>query len=122
MMGILRLAAHLRPPSAHEPNMPGTELPLNTTASVKGLLSQNQGAENMHGVQLGAPLICWRRIVEPVASRDKEGIMAGTTGELDGLLRWRCIGPHRGGRVVGVGGSYLCLLYTSPSPRDRTRS
>src|SRR5665811_451538 len=107
MMGILRLAAHLRPPSAHEPNMPGTELPLNTTASVKGLLSQNQGAENMHGVQLGAPLICWRRIVEPVASRDKEGIMAGTTGELDGLLRWRCIGPHRGGRVVAVAGSYL---------------
>ncbi|MBA2289402.1 MAG: glycosyl hydrolase [Chloroflexia bacterium] len=32
--------------------------------------------------------------------------MSGTTGELDGLLRWRCIGPHRGGRVVAVAGSY----------------
>ena len=26
--------------------------------------------------------------------------------ELDGLLRWRCIGPFRGGRVVAVAGSY----------------
>ena len=25
---------------------------------------------------------------------------------LDGLLRWRCIGPFRGGRVVAVAGSY----------------
>jgi photosystem II stability/assembly factor-like uncharacterized protein len=25
---------------------------------------------------------------------------------LDGLLRWRCIGPFRGGRVVAVSGSY----------------
>src|SRR3954447_7144020 len=25
---------------------------------------------------------------------------------LDGLLRWRCIGPFRGGRVVTVAGSY----------------
>ncbi len=32
--------------------------------------------------------------------------MAGTAGDLDGLLRWRCIGPHRGGRVVAVAGSY----------------
>ena len=23
---------------------------------------------------------------------------------------------------IGLGGSYVCLLYTSPSPRDRTRS
>jgi photosystem II stability/assembly factor-like uncharacterized protein len=30
----------------------------------------------------------------------------GTAGDLDGLLRWRCIGPHRGGRVVAVAGSY----------------
>jgi photosystem II stability/assembly factor-like uncharacterized protein len=27
-------------------------------------------------------------------------------GTLDGLLRWRCIGPFRGGRVVAVAGSY----------------
>ncbi len=26
--------------------------------------------------------------------------------KLDGLLRWRCIGPFRGGRVVAVAGSY----------------
>ena len=26
--------------------------------------------------------------------------------DLDGLLRWRCIGPFRGGRVVAVAGSY----------------
>ncbi len=26
--------------------------------------------------------------------------------DLDGLLRWRCIGPMRGGRVVAVAGSY----------------
>lgn len=32
--------------------------------------------------------------------------MAGTAGDLDGLLRWRCIGPTRGGRVVAVAGSY----------------
>jgi len=32
--------------------------------------------------------------------------MVGTAGSLDGLLRWRCIGPHRGGRVVAVAGSY----------------
>ena len=29
-----------------------------------------------------------------------------TETSLDGLLRWRCIGPHRGGRVVAVTGSY----------------
>ena len=28
------------------------------------------------------------------------------TQELDGLLRWRCIGPFRGGRIVAVAGSY----------------
>jgi photosystem II stability/assembly factor-like uncharacterized protein len=28
------------------------------------------------------------------------------TQNLDGLLRWRCIGPFRGGRVVAVAGSY----------------
>jgi photosystem II stability/assembly factor-like uncharacterized protein len=28
------------------------------------------------------------------------------TQNLDGLLRWRCIGPFRGGRVVAVSGSY----------------
>ena len=63
-------------------------------------------------------------------------------------LKWRCIGPSRGGRVVAVAGDYTdpmtfyagacaggiwktddggtywecvsdgCLLYTSPSPRD----
>ena len=27
-----------------------------------------------------------------------------------------------GGRVQGAGSSSCCLLYTSPSPRDRTRS
>lgn len=27
-------------------------------------------------------------------------------GNLEGLLRWRCIGPFRGGRVVAVSGSY----------------
>ncbi len=32
--------------------------------------------------------------------------MAGHSGNLDGLLRWRCIGPTRGGRVVAVAGSY----------------
>ncbi len=32
--------------------------------------------------------------------------MTGHTGDLDGLLRWRCIGPTRGGRVVAVAGSY----------------
>ena len=32
--------------------------------------------------------------------------MAQTAGDLDGLLRWRCIGPTRGGRVVAVAGSY----------------
>jgi photosystem II stability/assembly factor-like uncharacterized protein len=32
--------------------------------------------------------------------------MTGIAGNLDGLLRWRCIGPHRGGRVVAVAGSY----------------
>ena len=26
--------------------------------------------------------------------------------EFDGLFRWRCIGPFRGGRVVAVSGSY----------------
>ena len=25
---------------------------------------------------------------------------------LDGLMRWRCVGPFRGGRVVAVAGSY----------------
>ena len=29
-----------------------------------------------------------------------------TDSSLDGLLRWRCIGPFRGGRVVAVSGSY----------------
>ncbi len=29
-----------------------------------------------------------------------------TDSSLDGLLRWRCIGPFRGGRVVAVAGSY----------------
>ena len=40
-------------------------------------------------------------------------------------LKWRMIGPYRGGRTkaaVGVpsrpGLFYICLLYTSPSPRD----
>ena len=28
------------------------------------------------------------------------------THQFDGLLRWRCIGPFRGGRVVAVAGSY----------------
>ena len=28
------------------------------------------------------------------------------TLDVDGLLRWRCIGPFRGGRVVAVAGSY----------------
>ncbi len=32
--------------------------------------------------------------------------MAENGGNLDGLMRWRCIGPHRGGRVVAVAGSY----------------
>ncbi|MDQ2683285.1 MAG: glycosyl hydrolase, partial [Chloroflexota bacterium] len=27
-------------------------------------------------------------------------------GSLDGLMRWRCVGPFRGGRVVAVAGSY----------------
>lgn len=30
----------------------------------------------------------------------------GDAENLDGLLRWRCIGPFRGGRVVAVAGSY----------------
>ena len=34
-------------------------------------------------------------------------------------LRWE----RRRGRVIRIGrGLYACLLYTSPSPRDRTRS
>ena len=32
--------------------------------------------------------------------------MVSNTGDLDGLMRWRCIGPTRGGRVVTVAGSY----------------
>ena len=29
---------------------------------------------------------------------------------------------NRDGTIEGFGGSHTCLLYTSPSPRDRTRS
>src|SRR5215218_7112055 len=28
------------------------------------------------------------------------------TQNLDGLMKWRCVGPFRGGRIVAVSGSY----------------
>jgi photosystem II stability/assembly factor-like uncharacterized protein len=36
----------------------------------------------------------------------REEAIVSETWNLDGLLRWRCIGPFRGGRVVAVAGSY----------------
>src|SRR3954465_10406903 len=29
-----------------------------------------------------------------------------STQNLDGLMKWRCVGPFRGGRIVAVSGSY----------------
>ena len=56
---------------------------------------------------------------EPVigASVLIEGTSNGTITDLDGNFMLSNV-PSKGNLVV----SYICLLYTSPSPRDRTRS
>src|SRR4029450_7041318 len=36
----------------------------------------------------------------------REEVIVSETLNLDDLVRWRCIGPFRGGRVVAVAGSY----------------
>ena len=58
------------------------------------------------------------------------GLMAINAQNASDILRYSTRQPLGSARYVGVGGSMgaigadfgACLLYTSPSPRDRTRS
>ena len=56
-----------------------------------------------------------------VPGREAAGIF-GLHSLESGITVRRVIDEERPGKAVIVGGGYICLLYTSPSPRDRTRS
>ena len=54
-------------------------------------------------------------------TRTPGGSSSGSAASVASLMAPLSIGSQTGGSVIRPA-SYCCLLYTSPSPRDRTRS
>ena len=64
-------------------------------------------------------------VIPPVISQHRHGDQPVGTGLDQGDVQSGTMGAVNAGSEFGtdlVGQKYSCLLYTSPSPRDRTRS
>ena len=56
------------------------------------------------------------------AVRDEDAGVIANTRKLGGLMRFAARYGDGGSVTITLPGARTCLLYTSPSPRDRTRS
>ena len=113
---LARLGVVVEPEVGHEAYQGRLSIPYVTKTGVVDLRfrSLNPAVEPKYMGLTGAETKMYN-----VLDIEKAGDFIGVCeGELDTLTMSACVGVP----CVGVPGANSCLLYTSPSPRDRTRS